>query len=67
MDGPDNPLITGELFEFGAWNIRASSRTSKDGPVYRISLEVDQQAYQAFMDAAHAIAELELQGRAVAG
>ncbi len=65
MNGNQNPLLTGEPFEFGAWNLRARSSTTKDGPRYHITLEVERDVYQDFMDASHAVTELELQGRAV--
>lgn len=47
-----NPLDTpGEPFEFEARNPNPSSSKTQQGPVYRISLEVDEKTWRCFMHA----------------
>lgn len=46
-----NPLDTGEIFDLPLMNPNPTSSKTKDGPVYRISFEVEQELWQHFMDA----------------
>lgn len=48
-----NPLdIPGRLFYLELLNPNARAASTKNGPVYRISFEIDQPTFQMFMDAA---------------
>ena len=58
-----NPLETGELFALELMNPNPSSSKTKDGPVYRVSFEMEQEAWQMFMDANTKGMILEFQGR----
>jgi hypothetical protein len=46
-----NPLDRDEPFPFEGMNPNPSFSKTKDGPVYRISFEVDQDLWQKFVDA----------------
>ena len=46
-----NPLDTTEIFHFSGFNPNPSFSKTKDGPVYRISFEVEQDVWQQFVDA----------------
>jgi len=59
-----NPLDTGEPFEIELCNPNPTSSKTKDGPKYRVSFEVHQDAWQEFMDANTNGMVLELTGRA---
>lgn len=47
-----NPLNTpGQIFDFDFRHPNPKSRKSKDGPVYKLEIEIDQDTWQLFMDA----------------
>lgn len=46
-----NPLDTGDTFAIGLFNPNPTSSKTKAGPVYRVSFEMAQEDWQAFMDA----------------
>lgn len=47
-----NPLdFPGKPFEIELWNPNPTSRKTKDGPVYRISFEIDREPWDCFMAA----------------
>lgn len=47
-----NPLDTpGQIFDFDFRHPSPKSRKTKDGPVYKLEVEIDQETWQLFMDA----------------
>ena len=46
-----NPLDTKEIFDIALMNPNPTSSKTKDGPVYRVSFELEQEQWQWFMDA----------------
>lgn len=47
-----NPLdVPGQAFDLELLNPNPSSRRTKDGPIYRVSFEIDHEAHQCFMNA----------------
>lgn len=59
-----NPLDTGEEFRIELMNPNPSSSKTKDGPKYRVSFEIERDAWDEFMDANTTGMVLEMTGRA---
>jgi hypothetical protein len=58
-----NPLDTDQVFSVELMNPNPTSSKTKDGPKYRVSFEMHQDAWQMFMDANTNGMILEMQGR----
>ena len=58
-----NPLDTGEIFSLELMNPNPTSSKTKAGPMYRISFEVERDAWDLFMAANTNGMVLEFQGR----